>query len=487
MQSHHQTLYRAARAGGTLAAVGGVTVVFAKLLPVNPTTAGFAYLITVLLIATVWGLPESALASVAATLCFNFFFFAPVGTFTVADPHNWVALFAFLATSLIAGQLSERARRRAQEAIRQQMEMERLYSLSRAILLTSRDQPFARQIAQEIARIYEFSAVAIFDGRDGTLHQAGTFDWPDVAQKLHDAAIRETPLWHPHTTTAVATIRLGGQPIGSLALQGAMLSDTGLQALLNLVEIGLERVRAQEAATRAEAARHSQEFKSTLLDALAHEFKTPLTSIKAATSAILCNGVTQPEQQRELLTVMDQEASRLSALVTEAIHLARIEAGKILLHREPHPVDGLIRRVLMQMEIPLEGRPIRLAVAGTVPPVAVDAELLELALKQLIDNAAKYSPPDSPISIQAGLTGDAVVISVRNEGAGIPEEERSKIFDRFYRGQDARHQVAGSGMGLAIAQEIIQAHGGELRVESSPGQGAEFIAVVPFARQGDTA
>jgi two-component system sensor histidine kinase KdpD len=479
-----KALQRTARLAGTLAAVGAVTVVLVRLTHVNPTTAGFLYLITVLVIAAAWGFVEAVAASIVATLCFNFFFFPPVGTFTIAEPHNWVALFAFLATALIASQLSERARRRTQEAVRQQAEMERLYALSRAILLTRSDQPFGQQIAQEIARIYECSAAAIFDRSDGTLHSAGTFELPDVAQKLQDAAAKATLADHAPSGTTIASVRLRGQPVGSLALQKAKLSETGLQALLNLVAIGLERFRAQEAAARAEAARESEAFKSTLLDALAHEFKTPLTSIKAATSAILSNGVPQAEQQSELLTVIDQEASRLSALMTESIHLARIEAGKILLDRQPHPVRELIEQVVRQLEIALEGRAVRLAVEDPLPLVSVDAELVVLALKQLMDNAAKYSPPNSPVSIEARVAGDAVAIRVRNEGAGIPEQERPRIFERFYRGQEARRQISGSGMGLAIAQEILQAHGGAVRLETSPGQGAEFIAVLPLSGKG---
>ncbi len=131
------------------------------------------------------------------------------------------------------------------------------------------------------------------------------------------------------------------------------------------------------------------------------------------------------------------------------------------------------------MEIPLEGRSVQVSVPANIPSVSVDRDLVQLALKQLIDNAAKYSPPDSPILIRAGFSADLIVIKVRNEGVGIAEEERSKIFERFYRGENARNQVSGTGMGLAIAREIIQAHGGDLRVESSPGQGAEFIVALP--------
>ncbi len=492
MEPESNFLRLTAHTVGTLAAVAAVTLVFARWIPVNPTTAGFIYLITILLVAASWGLRTSVIGSFAATLCFNYFFFPPVGTFTIADPHNWVALSAFLATSLIASELSERARRRTEEALRRQREMERLYELSRAILLTSPNQPFAQQIAEEIRRIYELAAVAVYDPADlprdsqnpsppeHTMRPAGTLALPNVARKLAEAAVKGILFQDTPTRTTVTSITLGGRPIGGLALQGATLSAAGLQALSNLVAVGLERVRAEETAARAEAARQSEEFKSTLLDALAHEFKTPLTSLKAAASAILSNGVTSPADQRELLTVINQDADRMTALVTEATRLARIEAGKIRLRRELHSIPELIQPVLKQMEIPLESRTVEVSVPGSVPSIAVDSDLFHLALKQLLDNALKYSPPDSPLSIRASTNGDAVSIRLHNEGAGIPEDERERIFERFYRGSSARRQGAGSGMGLFIAREILQAHGGDLRVESNPGEGAEFIVSLPL-------
>jgi len=459
----------------SLVAVAAVTFVFFKLNPVNPTTVGFLYLITVLVIATAWGLLESVIASIAATLCFNFFFLPPVGTFRIADSQNWVAFFAFLATALIASHLSEETRRRTFEAIRRQREMERLYALSRAILLTDRTQVFAHQIA----RIYDLPAVAIFDRNHGETCHAGREELPDVSEKLKDVATRGTLFRDPRTQTIVTPISLGGQPIGGLALKGASLTETGLQALTNLLAVGIERARAQKIATRAEAAQQSEEFKSTLLDALAHEFKTPLTSIKTAASAILFSGVTKPEQQRELLTVIDQEASRLSALVNEATYLARLEAGKIHLNRAPYSVRELIETTLRHMETALEGRTVELTVADDLPEAFIDVELAQLVIRQLVDNAVKYSPPASPIRIAAGLARGAVVVRVRNEGPGIAETEKVKIFEKFYRGADARQQPTGTGMGLAVAREIMLAHGGDLQVESSPEQGVEFSASFP--------
>jgi two-component system sensor histidine kinase KdpD len=306
------------------------------------------------------------------------------------------------------------------------------------------------------------------------------FEIPAVTLKLEDAANRPTLFQDWETGTTVCSITLGGELIGGLALLGGTLSSEGLQALANLVAVGIARVRAEETASRAEAARESQEFKSTLIDALAHEFKTPLTSLKAAASAILTKGVSEPRHQQELLDVINQDASRLNALVNEALHIARVEAGNIVLRRKPCAVREIIEYVLVQMEIPLEGRSVDLLVSEDVPAIPVDDGLIQLALKQLIDNAIKYSPADSPLRIRATANGDLISIRLSNEGNEIPEDERSKIFERFYRGQKSRNLVTGSGMGLAIAREIIRAHGGDLILENHNGngnrRGVEFVA-----------
>lgn len=471
------------RPTAALAVITAESFVFSRLIVVNLTTVGFLYLITILVIATEWGLLEAVLASVAATMGYNFFFFPPIGTFSIADPLNWVALSTFLVTSLITSQLSERAKRRTSEVLSRQLEMERLYALSRAIMLADPDHPLAMHLAREIARIYEIPSVAIYDRSSGQMFHAGLEEFSNLERQIQDAAVRGTQFRDDTTLTIVSAISFGGQPVGSIALKGASVSDMVLQGISNLVSLGLERARGQDAANRANAARQSEEFKSTLLDALTHEFKTPLTSIKAATSAILSSAISRPEELREMLTMIDQDANRLSGLVTEAIHLARVEPGKMQLNKQPIPPRGIVDATLGQMNSALEGRHIELSVPDDLPPVPVDMELMQLVLRHLVDNAVKYSPASSPISITARLSDDAVVISVRNEGEGIPEWELSKIFEKFYRGSTVRHQVPGTGMGLSIAREIVLAHGGNVRVESSPGQGAEFMLSLPLARK----
>lgn len=460
-----------------------VTFKFRAILPVNTTTAGFAYLIAILLIATLWGLFESVAASFVATLCLNFFFVPPVGTFTIADPQNWVAIFAFLLTSLVASQLSDRAKRRALEATNRQIEMERLYALSRAIMLMDLKQPIAAQIAKGVAQIYEFPAVAIYDRTRDEVHSAGPADIPEAESKLKESALSGWPYRDAQNEILIATVALGGQSVGSLGIQGGPLSDTALHALINLIAVAFENAGSREIANRAEAARHSEEFKSTLLDGLAHEFKTPLTSIKAATSSLLTAGVPRPDQQQELLAIIDQEADRLSGLVTEAIHLARIEAGKIHLNRQPQSVSQLVETTVKQMDLMCNGRPVKLTIAENLPEVLMDSELMQLAIRQLLDNAIKYSPPRSPIRITAKISGEGLSIGVHNWGQGLSEDEQLKIFDKFYRGKGAQDRVAGTGMGLSIAREILLAHGGNIHVDHSPEHGIEFLMVLPLIRK----
>ena len=477
----HKIIALTGRVFAALVLIAAITFLFYRLVPVNATTTGFFYLVAILLIATVGGLIESTIASVAAMLCFNYFFLPPVGTLTIADPQNWVALFAFLATSLTASQLSARAKRRTQDAIDRQGEMERLYSLSRALLLTDATQPMARQMVQQIALAFEFSSVALFDRNSGEIYRAGFYDIFDIDAKLRETAVRSAVVRDESSKLIIAPIRLGGEPIGSIAVRGTSLSDAAFQSLLNLVAIGLERALSQEAVNRAEVARQSEELKSTLLDAIAHEFKTPLTSIKAVTTDLLSEPADELQQhQRELISIADEGTDRLSKLVTDAIQLARIEGGTFRLNRGIYFPSSLVSAVLRQMKALADGREIEISVTDDLPPVWVDADLVQMVISHLIDNALKYSAPSSPISIRARADEGKVIIHVIDRGQGIAEDEQSRIFEKFYRGKTERH-LKGTGMGLAIAREIMRAHGEEIWVTSKPGQGSEFGFSLPVA------
>lgn len=473
-----------ARSTAAVGAVAAISLIFGRVIPVNPTTAGFLYLITTLLVASRWGLAEAIVVSVVATVCLNFFFFPPLHTFVIAEPQNWVALFTFLFASLLASQLSERAKRRAAEALRRQQDLERLHVVSRAILQCDGTRPVAEQLAAEIVSAYGLSSAAIYDRTADRIFHAGAADLPAgwASEELLSTAKNGGTLRNDQDLAVVTAFGPGDGPAGSLALTGAPIPNDALESLSNLVAIGLEKARNQEAATRADAARQMQEFKSTLLDALAHEFKTPLTTITAATSAMLAPGVADPLRQQEYLALIDQEADRLARLVSDAIQLARIEAGTMHLDRQPHGVSSLVERAVEQMATAPGGREIDVHIADGLPSVRVDAPLLQLALRQLIDNALKYSPPRAQIRVSVEADLGFVSLAVWNSGQTIPAGETARLFEKFYRGSTAS-KTAGTGMGLAIVKDIISAHGGQVRITSDVPRGTQVSILIPVERE----
>jgi two-component system sensor histidine kinase KdpD len=460
----------------SIGAVALITVLYFGFLQVNPTTVALSYVVAILFIATGWGIVEAMAGSIAAVLCFNFFFLPPVGTFVIADPQNWAAFMAFLATAIVASQLSGRARQREIEAAARERDLERLYALSRALLLSPDGSAVTGAIARHIAGIFELHAVAIYDPRTDVVSWAGTQELPGIEDKLRDVARQAMSIRDP-SGIVITAIQLGGAPIASLAMLDATLSDTVLQSIANLVAIGLERARGQEATARAEAARHSSELRATVLDALAHEFKTPLTSMKAATSELL---VSPPSaRDRELVTIIDEDLDRFQALVTDAVRMLRIDTGDFTVHLERHDLADIVATTLRKLERRLDGREVLDQVPQTLT-VDADRELLGLALRQMLDNALKYSPPTSVIDIHARGNG-SVEIAVHNSDSTISEHDQPHVFERFYRGAQARH-VPGTGMGLAIVQQIAAAHRGTVTVASSPETGTTFTLSLPRGR-----
>jgi len=468
-----QTLIRIC---GTLLIVAGITYVYFFIFnEANSITIAMTFLLATLGIATAWGLLEAIVASVAGAVCFNFFFLPPLFTFYLADPQNWVALFAFLITAVVASHLSTSVKQRALEATRRREEMERLYELSRALMLVDERSATAGQISQRIAQAFEVDGVAVFDRVTDQVYRTGTIDLPISDIKLRDAALQNTASYDAAANLSVLPLSLGHEPVGSLAIYGGSMSDTALQAIGNLAATTMERELAEATTRRMEAARENEAMKSMLLDALAHEFKTPLTSIKAAASSILDEG---PPAQKELITVIEEETDRLDSLVSETIRMAQIEAGDFHLERRSQRVGDLITAALQKLRILLEDRQIWVEM-GELPEVMADAELIGLTIRQLLTNALKYANPESPIVIRAQAAEGVVTISVKDFGPGISPKDQKRIFEKYYRVKDNTDRIPGTGMGLAIARNIVEAHGGKIWVESVLGQGSEFHFTLP--------
>jgi two-component system sensor histidine kinase KdpD len=470
------TLRKWLRIAASLLAVAAVIALYRLVIPVNNTTVALTLLLAILAISTWWGLAEATLASVAAMLAFNFYFLPPVGTLTINDPQNGVALVAFLVTAVTASQLSGRARRRAAESEARRTEIERLYALVRAMMLSGSARRTIREFVNRVVQVFGCSAAAVYYRPSGEIFRSGPESNPVSDHDLFAAAEVDNLTIDELRGIATAPVRLGVKPLGSMAILRPLPSEQTVRAIVNLVAITIEKARALEEASQAEAARQSEVLKSALLDSLAHDIKTPLTSIKAAVTNLLPN---REGEELELLTIINEEADRLNQLAAEVVAMARVEAGKLHLERRRVAPEELIEGALGQLSVSFKGRPLEVRTGRGLPAVEADPEFAQQVIKQLVENALKYSPEDSPVKITAEFKDGKIVFGVADRGPGIEESERARLFDKFFRGRRHRFDTMGTGMGLAIAKGIIEAHGGRIWVESEPGQGAAFYFTLP--------
>jgi two-component system, OmpR family, sensor histidine kinase KdpD len=447
---------------------------------VNATTAGFTFLIAILSASTLWGFGVSATMSVAATLAFDYFFLPPVGSLNIADPQDWIALSAFLVTSVIGSHLAARARNQAREANRRRQELERLYDLSQRLLHAGSPAELCRAIPESIVESLGVRAAALFISNKQEVYRAGL----DLAQldenSLKLAAGDEDVKVAGERNTLFAPLRSGINVIGSVGISGHALSKETMDALRSLIAVNIERAGAIEHLTKMEAKRESEHLRSVVMDAITHDFRTPLTCIKASVTGLLADLEFDLEQKKDLLVIIDEECDRIDRLVGKASEMAHLESGEIKLVRAPHSVGELIAAALSECKSVFRARPIHFEVHDKESRVLVDLPLARTVLGHLIANADLYSRPGLPITISTAEQNGLLLISVADQGPGIDEAEASLIFEKFYRGKDQRAQVDGTGMGLPIAKAIAEAHRGTLGLVSRPGHGSVFTFSLPL-------
>lgn len=465
-----------------LGLVIGISVFYRHVLTVNPTTVALTFLLAILAVSTVWGIAVSVFMSIVAMLAFNYYFLPPVGTFTVADPQNWVALFAFLVVSVLASSLSTRARQKAEDASARRREIEKLYAFSQGLLESGNVIQLLNRIPSQIVNIFEVGAAALLLAEKQKIYRSGPVIPKLDLESLKAIVVREEPLIDAANSICFVPVRLGVRPIGSLGISGSMLSRQTLEAVGTLIAVAIERARAIEQLGLTEASREGERLRTALLDSVTHALRTPLTSIKASVTNLLSNASVTDRQRHELLTIINEESDRLNRLVGEAAEMAQLDAGEVELRLEPRRIEDVIAAALAQCKSTLGGRVVQVNVAAGLSPVRVDLARVREALVHLIENANQYSPADQPITITAEATPSFVVTSVADRGAGIDDLEQSLIFEKFYRGKDQRFLVQGTGMGLPIAKAIIEAHGGTMSLTSQRGQGSVFSFTLPIER-----
>jgi two-component system, OmpR family, sensor histidine kinase KdpD len=461
--------------------VAVITLVGYRWLHFNPTTIALVLLLGVLGISASWGLRHAVFMSVMATLAFNYFFLPPIGTFTIADPQNWIALFAFLATAVTASQLSERARRGARSAIERRQELERLYAFSQLLLSSDNPAELLNLIPRYIVESFGIRSAAISLSSRSDVYRSGpTIDGLE-SRDLQLICLRGEPRFDAVHQLAFMPLRMGMRVVGCMGVSGSALSRQTLEAIGSLVAIAIERAGAVEKLSRAEAARESEQLRSVLLDSVTHEFRSPLTAIKASVTSLLGRSSHTPEERQELLTVINEESDRLNRLIGEAAEMAQLDANKVEFRFESAPVGNPVAEALEELKQILLHHPVDVRIPAGLPNAHMDSAHIKEVMVHLIENAAKYSPAGAPIRITAEAKDNdqTLTISIADRGPGIDDFEQSLVFEKFYRGRNQRVQVHGTGMGLAICKAIVEAHGGRLGVTSQLGHGSVFYFSLP--------
>ena len=422
----------------------------------NRSIASMSLVLEVLAVAA-WGdWLLAVLTSAAASLAFSYYFVDNLG-FRITSLEGAITFSMMVTTSLVGSQLAIRAHRRAVEAIRRREEMARLQQLGNVLLATHTVAEAAHNVVEKVVELFGVSGALLTI--DDHSFQAGVL-----------------------TPGRSSRIELQS---AALELHGEQPSAEVRSALANLIELVIDRARNAEERARVEATQRGEELRNTVLNALAHNFKTPLTSIKAAASMLRGSGEIPSLYGRELVTVIDEEADRLDLLIRESLDLARIEARQANPRLESCSLADIAAIVVARISRYLGKRDIAVDIPYNLPPIQGDSFLLEQMLMQVVDNAWKYSRPGARIRIGAVAREQDVVLTVWNEGPQIPADEQARIFGKFYRGAVNRSQVEGTGLGLAIARAIVETHEGTIWLDSEP-DGPAFRFSLPVDRTGKT-
>jgi two-component system sensor histidine kinase KdpD len=465
-----------------LSAVLLITEIYRHIPLANQTTVGFTFLLAILIASTLGGLRTSILMSVAAMLVYDYYFIPPADTFNITDPRDWVALSAFVITSVVGSTLSDWARRQTTEARRQRTEAEQLYDLSQRLLSAGDSLALCSAISSDIVDAFHVKAAALFLTEGQTIfYSPGGSHQIDARHLKASLGYKEVQI-ETDKGLSFVPLRMGINVIGGIAIAETALSMATLESLGSLVTIAIERARAIEQVGKIEALRENERLKSALLDAITHEFRTPLTAMKISVTGMLSDLNFDREQCRDLLTMIDEGCDRIDNLVGEVSEMSRLESGQIQLAYKRHSVGELIEAALDDCKGVLGTRPVQRGLANEAVAIRIDLFWARKVLVHLISNANLYSSPGEPITLRAETKHGLVFFSVADRGPGIAQSEVERIFEKFYRGEDHRCRVQGTGMGLPIAKAIVEAHAGTIGVTSKVGEGSTFYFSLPIDR-----
>lgn len=443
-------------------------------------TVSFCFLIIVVLQSLTGDFLSSVFASVIAFLSLNYFFVPPIFSLRVSDPSDTLALISFLIAGLVITRLTSRAREAAELEKLHRAEATKLYSLARQLLTLEPGLAAEADLLKSLKSEFDLQAACLFDASsadtllEGTSHEL-------LVEKTREAYIARNEFQDSASSVAIKLLRSGPEVIGAIGFEGLRDFESRAGPLSALAALMIERTRIFRGSTRAVAAAEAEVFRGAMLDALAHEFKTPLATITAAAGGLAESGSLRPEQL-ELVRAMESEASRLAQLTGRLLRLAQLDREEVKPNLELTDLNAIVRSLLEQYSRRWSDRQIVIREANNVR-VLGDQELLRLAIAQLLDNACKYSGAKAKIVVSVQTEGSFASVSVWNSGTSVPQAEQKRIFDRFYRGSNAAIVAPGSGLGLYITRKIALAHAGTLDMDCSAESdgGTVFRLTIPKA------
>jgi two-component system, OmpR family, sensor histidine kinase KdpD len=447
-------------------------------LQVTFPVCGFLLLLVVLFLSLAGDLPVSVLVSFEALVCLEYFFVDPRNSWAIAHGEDVVALAAFLICALVVTRLVSRVSKEATSARLERQRQARLYRLAQQLLTMEPNLEITSALPERFRTVFAMDSVMILDAGTAQIYVAGK-PQRDLASEVREAYLAGRDFDDHVSGIFIRCLRVGQRSIGCIGFEGLQHPESTAEPLAALASTFLERIRALRTASETAAAAHTEVYRAAILDALAHEFKTPLATILAAAGGVREVGPLGPAQM-EMMDTVETEAARLGALTSRLLRMAKVEREEVRPRIEGIELTPLVEKLADQHARRSPDRRISFLKPETAVVVQADPELLRLALTQLLENACKYSQPGSTVSICIEGQPDSTGIRVTNSGSSIQLGEQHRIFDRFYRGS-AGAITPGSGLGLYVARKIAIAHGGALDLDTAEANSNEvsFRLTIP--------
>jgi two-component system, OmpR family, sensor histidine kinase KdpD len=443
-------------------------------------TAGVVDLVLILLLAFRWGFLEGAIASATAVASLDFFFLPPLLSFYEREPQDWIATAIFALLALCLSRFADGLHRQAIHTDLERARLERLYLTSRDILLMDRGAQMGAQLTRLIEDVFRADVVAVWDAHEARMDKAGRgIVADDEVRSIYFDELSESDVF---ACRYKRVLRLGTRAVGALYLAGSLansyLDSRSADAIASLGAIALERAHSFIAEMNAEAARRSGLLRSTVIDGLAHAFKTPLATIQIA-GAGLQESPFVGAAEKELASLIEKEAMRLANLTNKILETAKLDEADFRLHYEKIDLDEFLEECREAFCSVVMDEQLLIFQRSALRSLWADRRLLQMALLQVVDNASKYARPRSAIALCVDSTDSEIIFSVQNEGSYVAPEERLRIFDRFYRSADVHHKAPGAGIGLTVTRRIVELHRGRVWVDSTQDAKTTFFCALP--------